>query len=983
MMSDFFHQAAESWSTFMLAAGWQAALVAGVVFVLLFLLRRWISAPLRYALLLIVLVKFATPPFLALPTGFFSQSSDMHQRVVRATPGYFVETTTNSETDSLSNDSNLEPTAREASHSDQTDSETATPPAPVVRSTMPSARFRWSPFWMSLYLVGCAVTLIMLVRRYRSVRRIVQASEIQQSGVLFSEVVRVAGLLGLKQTPVLRLSEETDGPFAIGAFRPVIVLPRSLTEELAPDQLTIVIAHELAHIRRRDLLIGWFETLVSIAWWFHPALWWLRRSLRQTREDCCDDLLLAKQLAQPERYCETLIEAADRQRTRLAEPLVLGFVHREHPAARRIRRLMDASLFRAEHLRYPALFLVILMACIMLPGMQPDRQPVTPTTLEGIGGWRNLPFQLNKSEAAVIEECKQLAQTYFFTHDGRPEFAETETREKLEAILEQYPECFYAQFLLSTWHRLQGHPEEAARLMNLSLKNAPVVLTQTYHLGNGTPAAGIQIRQIEIECNRVQHHSLDPSLVLNFVGLETDAKGTVKLPVFDTVFRTRTQSFPEGYQAEFQNLGWFESRSHEGTLPAVLVWKTWSRPRDFTRTAAESKLLKNAEGTRTLQLDLGPNHYQIGSISRGQANGSFINEDGKGHPLKSTARPLPALSNATYMDHALIELTAPAESDFDLEQVDVLDSQTKLPLQTFQYGAGFTSSDQRLFHLFALWETLPETVDLVLSVYNYESNHFRLKLSPQVGATVQTEGATLEIKYLEAGHHTGWSSNTGFFGEAQDKSNTSEVIIDLVQGERLDGALWVVSKSGRRLKLDHLVWSSSKVGYPPTRIMLPLSEIDHFEILPKVAPQTIYFEQLRLPARTAPLEQQLPTITFPVQGQARKFTSEVFSPLLVHFESQRGHLYTGISSNQNGWGFQERPSTKQDPESQTTVSWWYLASVDLRQRTEFDAPPFPGASNKSSLGMHSNVGSAGFLSRKTPLELIESVRFEILPQPAN
>lgn len=983
-MIDFFQQISQAWSTWMLAAGWQAALLAGFVFVLLFLLRRWISAPLRYAILLVVLLKFATPPFMTLSTGFFSQSSAMHQQVVRVPPIYSLETTLLTEDNSSSavrgGVRNSE--SAENIQTQETIPQPAASPAPVVPNHSATSDFSWSAFWMCLYVGGVVCALVVLMRRYTAVRRIVRSSALQESGTLHAEIARIAGLLNMKTSPALRLSDETDGPFAIGTWRPTIVLPRGLAEELQADQLTIVLAHELAHVRRRDLLVGWFETLVSIVWWFHPALWWLRRSLRQTREDCCDDLLLARELAQPERYCETLIEAASRQHNRLAEPLVLGFVHREHPTARRIRRLMDASLFRGDRLRYPALFLVLLIALIMLPGIQPEKQPVNSTTLEGIGGWRNLAFQLDKKEEAVIEECKQLSQTYFHMRSDKRVFNDTETRDKLTTILKQNPQCFYAQYLLGTWYRLQGNRQEAQRLIQQSLEKAPVILTQTYKLGTGKPAAGIEIPAISIECNRVKDHYLDPSLNLQYVGLITDANGSVQLPVFDTVFRTSSQSYPEGYQAEFQNLGWFESKSRQGTLPDVQVWKTWSRPRDFTRTAAESNWLKDAAGTRSLELDLDENRYAIGSVSRGQADGTFLSEDGKGHSVKSTSGPLPELSNASYMDHALIELVSPAESQFDLEQVNVLDSQTKVPLRSFQYGAGFTWDDPRRFHLFSLWERLPKTIDLVLKVYNYEADHFRYKLPSQIGATIQHAGATLEIKYLAAGNHIGWSSNTGFYGEAQNKQNTSETIIDLIQGENLKATLWVVSKSGRRIKLDRGGWSSGNVGTPPIRIMLPLGEIDHFELLPNVATQTIYFEQLHLPKREAPLNQEVPEIVLPVKGQARKFTSHVLSPLLIHFESHRGNLYSGMSSSTQTFEFQERAPADQNPEFQSTVSWYYYANVELKQRIDVVATDEARNSSVSGSNCSSGWGDAGYRIRKLPLEQIDSVRMKILPQPA-
>ncbi|MEM9644281.1 MAG: hypothetical protein AAF989_04735, partial [Planctomycetota bacterium] len=131
------------------------------------------------------------------------------------------------------------------------------------------------------------------------------------------------------------------------------------------------------------------ETWLSVVWWFHPVMWWLRRSLRRTREECCDDALVAGGITSPELYCETLIDAATSpgQRRRLSchlEPLAMFFWGQEHPACRRIRRLMDDSVVRTVRVRRSSLAVTAMIALIFLPGIrvaQSARNPaqVLPT----------------------------------------------------------------------------------------------------------------------------------------------------------------------------------------------------------------------------------------------------------------------------------------------------------------------------------------------------------------------------------------------------------------------------------------------------------------------------------------------------------------------------------------------------------------------------------------------------------------------------
>src|SRR5262249_558463 len=92
-----------------------------------------------------------------------------------------------------------------------------------------------------------------------------------------------------------RLLESTlvKVPMVIGWLRPVILLPASALTGLAPQQLEAIIAHELAHIRRHDYLINLLQAVVETLLFYHPAVWWVSRRIRQEREDCCDDLAVA------------------------------------------------------------------------------------------------------------------------------------------------------------------------------------------------------------------------------------------------------------------------------------------------------------------------------------------------------------------------------------------------------------------------------------------------------------------------------------------------------------------------------------------------------------------------------------------------------------------------------------------------------------------------------------------------------------------
>ena len=85
-------------------------------------------------------------------------------------------------------------------------------------------------------------------------------------------------------------SIRTSVPVVLGHVKPVIVLPAAALSGLSPAQLDAILAHELAHVRRHDYLVNLAQAVIETLLFYHPAVWWVSRQVRETREHCCDDL---------------------------------------------------------------------------------------------------------------------------------------------------------------------------------------------------------------------------------------------------------------------------------------------------------------------------------------------------------------------------------------------------------------------------------------------------------------------------------------------------------------------------------------------------------------------------------------------------------------------------------------------------------------------------------------------------------------------
>jgi beta-lactamase regulating signal transducer with metallopeptidase domain len=99
--------------------------------------------------------------------------------------------------------------------------------------------------------------------------------------------------LGIAKSIAVQLSDDIIGPCATHLLRPIVWLPASLLTQAPPEHIKALLAHELAHIARKDSLWNAIQIGIDAFLFFHPAVWWLSRRTRQEREHACDDLAVA------------------------------------------------------------------------------------------------------------------------------------------------------------------------------------------------------------------------------------------------------------------------------------------------------------------------------------------------------------------------------------------------------------------------------------------------------------------------------------------------------------------------------------------------------------------------------------------------------------------------------------------------------------------------------------------------------------------
>lgn len=167
-----------------------------------------------------------------------------------------------------------------------------------------------APYATTVYLFGVALMLIRVAIAQCGARRLKNSSIPVIEPALLAELHAQALRFGLYVVPAIAFCHRVSVPVVVGVLRPMILLPAALATGASASVLRAVLAHELAHIRRYDLLFNLAQRLIEAVLFFHPAVWWVSRRVSLERECACDDLVLRTNPSRIE-YAAALVCAAE------------------------------------------------------------------------------------------------------------------------------------------------------------------------------------------------------------------------------------------------------------------------------------------------------------------------------------------------------------------------------------------------------------------------------------------------------------------------------------------------------------------------------------------------------------------------------------------------------------------------------------------------------------------------------------------------
>lgn len=259
----------------------------------------------------------------------------------------------------------------------------------ATTSTSGSGGAAASPLaWILLatWIGGSLLVAGLALRRARRFARAVRATRATPPPAWLARELRaLLPRFALAREPQLTVVDADVAPAVLATLRGTALLLPSRALDLPAPALRALLAHELAHVRRRDPWVRWLELATAIAWWWLPVVWWLRLGLREAEERACDAWVAAVLPDARVDYCRVLLQFASEDAA-VAAPAHASPTRRLRTWKHRLEDIMTRDI--PHRLSRPARLATLLAAVAVLPlalpgarAQRPGTQPTVPQRL--------------------------------------------------------------------------------------------------------------------------------------------------------------------------------------------------------------------------------------------------------------------------------------------------------------------------------------------------------------------------------------------------------------------------------------------------------------------------------------------------------------------------------------------------------------------------------------------------------------------------
>jgi beta-lactamase regulating signal transducer with metallopeptidase domain/Tol biopolymer transport system component len=347
----------------------QATLSGSVIIGIILLAQKTLGGKIgprwSHALWLVLLMRLVLPGTFPIQMDLLDLVPSLNRQVEQQQPSNIAEEQEAYQTSQITAESKVIPAQKKESEAAIQKQTTQKPgmianlqskPKPWLDSLRRALPFVWfaGALVAGLYLFMSNFFLWRIVKRERPLLD-------QKTLELFEECKEKIGV----QTIVgLIPSAQIKSPALFGFIRPRLLLPKEMLEEASLEEQRYIFLHELAHLKRRDIYLGWLTSFLQILHWFNPLIWFAFYRMRADRELSCDALVLSRTgKDKSQEYGKAIVGLLRRFSHSRPLPAMAGILENKTQLKRRIT--MIAQFKKNSYLWSPLAIFLILTVCII------------------------------------------------------------------------------------------------------------------------------------------------------------------------------------------------------------------------------------------------------------------------------------------------------------------------------------------------------------------------------------------------------------------------------------------------------------------------------------------------------------------------------------------------------------------------------------------------------------------------------------------
>jgi len=219
-----------------------------------------------------------------------------------------------------------------------------------------------------LWLMGAVCLSLYTAMGLVWLLRLHHRSTLLESGPLDAALRKCLAQLKLPQPVGVRVSDQIKSPLVFGFWRSNVLLPRWCVDQLKPQEIELMLLHELSHLRTFDHWLVWLKRLSEVIFWFHPAIWYAGRRVVDEAEQACDDAVVVLS-ARPKRYASCLVRMLEQISKPWPRYTFAGLAPGTSPTGKRVRRLLDGARDISTRISKRVFFGILVLGIVSLPSL--------------------------------------------------------------------------------------------------------------------------------------------------------------------------------------------------------------------------------------------------------------------------------------------------------------------------------------------------------------------------------------------------------------------------------------------------------------------------------------------------------------------------------------------------------------------------------------------------------------------------------------